>query len=289
MRTIRERVDYAVSMVGKRGLAGWCERFVRECFGFPARYSSALLAWGATKRRHGDINNAPAGVPIFWRLHPANPNYGLGHVALSVGGGYCISTSVGPGGSIGKVRTADLTRAWGMTPLGWTEDYHGRTVWPEASKGTKKKEDWLAMATKKDVEAAVDRVVRPIVAMHTTKLHQAFQRDLAALGEWLVDAVFHRIMGDVHHRGRGSDFRGTVVEVDRAVQEVKALVEGLVGAVGAIDGGESFDRDAFWRGFDERIAQALANTHKVVGELRVEPLALPAALTAGELEEGADA
>lgn len=128
MKTVSQRIAYATSMVGSRALSGWCEKFVRQAFGFPARYSSALKAWNATKHRHGDINNAPAGVPIFWRLHPANPNYGLGHVALSVGGGYCISTSVGPGRSIGKVGIATLTRSWGMTPLGWTEDYHGRRV-----------------------------------------------------------------------------------------------------------------------------------------------------------------
>lgn len=136
MRPVAQRIAHAAGMVGSRALSGWCEKFVRQSFGFPARYSSALLAWAATKRRHGDINNAPAGVPIFWRLHPKNPNYGLGHVALSVGGGYCISTSVGPGGSIGKVKIADLTRAWGMTPLGWTEDYHGQTVWTPPVKTT---------------------------------------------------------------------------------------------------------------------------------------------------------
>lgn len=129
MKSVAQRVAVAKSYVGNRTMSGWCEMFVRTCFGFPAKYGSALQAWNATKRRHSNINDAPAGVPIFWRLHKANPNYGLGHVAISVGGGYCISTSVGANKSIGKVRIADLTRAWGMTPLGWTEDYHGKTVW----------------------------------------------------------------------------------------------------------------------------------------------------------------
>lgn len=138
MRTVSERIAHATRMIGNRNYGGWCEKFVRECFGFPARNASATIAWNRTKYRHRDINNAPAGVPIFWELHPANRNYGLGHVALSVGGGYCISTSVGPGGAIGKVRIADLTRSWGMTPRGWTEDYHGKRIYtpPKASQPT---------------------------------------------------------------------------------------------------------------------------------------------------------
>lgn len=139
MRTVKQRIDHATRMIGNRNYGGWCEKFTRETFGFPAKYASATRAWNATKRRHSDINNAPAGVPVFWELHPKNPNYGLGHVALSVGGGYCISTSVGPGGAIAKIKIADLTRAWGATPRGWSEDYHGKTVYtpPKPSKPSK--------------------------------------------------------------------------------------------------------------------------------------------------------
>jgi len=128
-RSVSQRIAHAQSMIGNRNYGGWCEKFVRECFGFPARNPSATIAWNRTRYRHRDINNAPAGVPIFWELHPANRNHGLGHVALSVGGGYCISTSVGPGGAIGKVRIADLTRSWQMTVRGWTEDYHGQRIY----------------------------------------------------------------------------------------------------------------------------------------------------------------
>lgn len=139
VRSVSQRIAHATRMIGNRSYAGWCEKFVRECFGFPARNASATIAWNRTKIRHRNINNAPAGVPIFWELHPANRNYGLGHVAISVGGGYCISTSVGPGGAIGKVKIADLTRAWGMTVRGWTEDYHGKRVYtaPKPSKPSK--------------------------------------------------------------------------------------------------------------------------------------------------------
>src|SRR5690625_2402622 len=128
-RSVSQRIAHAQSMIGNRNYGGWCEKFVRECFGFPARNPSATIAWNRTRYRHRDINNAPAGVPIFWELHPANRNHGLGHVALSVGGGYCSSTSVGPGGAIGKVRIADRTRSWQMTVRGWTEDYHGQRIY----------------------------------------------------------------------------------------------------------------------------------------------------------------
>lgn len=129
MSTIAKRVAVAAGYVGSTVMSGWCEKFVRTCFGFGQKYGSALQAWEDTKLRHKDIVNAPAGVPIFWNLHPKHALHKYGHVAISVGGGYCISTSVGSNKSIGKVGIAELTKAWGMSPLGWTEDYHGQRVW----------------------------------------------------------------------------------------------------------------------------------------------------------------
>lgn len=135
MRGPAARVAHARRLIGVKQYSGWCEKFVRECFGFPARYPSATLAWNATKRRHSDITRAPAGVPIFWELHRANKNHGLGHVALSVGNGNCITTSYGPGGAIAQVGIAKLTADWGMSIRGWTEDYHGKTVWKGQAPG----------------------------------------------------------------------------------------------------------------------------------------------------------
>ena len=177
MRTVAQRIAHATKMIGNRNYGGWCEKFVRECFGFPARNPSATIAWNRTKHRHRDINNAPAGVPIFWELHPANRNHGLGHVAISVGGGYCISTSVGPGGAIGKVRIADLTRSWGMTVRGWTEDYHGKRIYtpPKPSKPTPGRKSGRVPHTDYTVTADGDFGYYTKIALQNVLRHRGYR------------------------------------------------------------------------------------------------------------------
>lgn len=125
-----------------------CERFTRSCFGFPARYASAKLAYEASKRDgrvHVDYN-APAGVPVFWDIL-TGPNAPYDHVAVSVGGGWCVSTSAGPGKTVAKVRIDELTRRWGMRYLGWAEVYHGQGVYtpPQKAAAPKPDDDWLDM------------------------------------------------------------------------------------------------------------------------------------------------
>src|SRR5690606_34432020 len=103
--TVTERARRAAGAVGKGSeFAGMCEKFTRGHFGFPARYGSAKLAYQASKRDgkvHVDYD-APAGVPVFWDIL-SGKNAPYDHVAISVGGGYCISTSAGPGGTVAKV------------------------------------------------------------------------------------------------------------------------------------------------------------------------------------------
>ena len=136
--TVTERVRRATAAIGKGSeFAGMCEKFTRGHFGFPARYGSAKLAYQASKRDgkvHVDYN-APAGVPVFWDIL-SGKNAPYDHVAISVGGGYCISTSAGPGGTVAKVSIRDLTQRWGMRYLGWAEFYHGQRVYtPKGSGG----------------------------------------------------------------------------------------------------------------------------------------------------------
>lgn len=135
--TVTERVRRATAAIGKGSeFAGMCEKFTRGHFGFPARYGSAKLAYQASKRDgkvHVDYN-APAGVPVFWDIL-SGKNAPYDHVAISVGGGYCISTSAGPGGTVAKVSIRDLTQRWGMRYLGWAEFYHGQRVYTPKGSG----------------------------------------------------------------------------------------------------------------------------------------------------------
>lgn len=72
-------------------------------------------------------NSPPPGAPVYWRsgLH--------GHIALSLGNGYCRSTdwrtNVGTvHGAVGTVGIAKITSAWGMTYRGWSRDYAGLPI-----------------------------------------------------------------------------------------------------------------------------------------------------------------
>ncbi len=120
----------ALAAVGKGKDSGMCERFTRTCFGFGAKYASAKLAYEASKR-DGKITrsyNAPAGVPVFWDI-TSGTNAPYDHVAVSVGDGYCVSTSAGPNKTVAKVKIKDLTERWGMKYLGWADHYHGKKVY----------------------------------------------------------------------------------------------------------------------------------------------------------------
>ena len=131
MKSVAQRNATAKAYLGKGGsYSGMCEKFTRTCMGFPAKYASARLAYLASKAAggfHTGDYDAPAGVPVFWDIL-SGKNVRLDHVAYSVGNGYCISTSAGPGGTVALVKISDLTRRWGMRYLGWAEIYHGKRV-----------------------------------------------------------------------------------------------------------------------------------------------------------------
>jgi hypothetical protein len=103
-----------------------CLMFTRKCFGVAAREPNAKRAWETARKQHKttDADSIPAGAPVFWRTRTAN-----WHIALSVGGGYCYSSDVGGRGKIGRIGIDALSRAWGATLLGWSEDLNGVTVY----------------------------------------------------------------------------------------------------------------------------------------------------------------
>lgn len=112
-------------------LTGWCERFTRGCFAFPAAYASAYAAFLASRAAGGIVpstgEDAPAGAVFFWDI-TSGSNAAYDHVAPVVAPGIVASTSAGPGRTVALVRIVDLTRAWGMTPRGWAHVYHGQPI-----------------------------------------------------------------------------------------------------------------------------------------------------------------
>lgn len=136
-------------------------------------------------------------------------------------------------------------------------------------------EDWLDMFKDKNefksfIDARLDEGHRRNRAIQNKQLHPAIQKDLASA----ATQIYTRIMGDVHPKGRGSDFRGQAVEIDLGVQKILALTESLVGAHSAVENGEEYDSEKFWAGFESRLKEALASSVKVTGDLRVEPINL---------------
>lgn len=103
-----------------------CLQFVRMAFDLPAVYPDAGTAWDKAERRHPttDANTIPRGVPVFWELPSV-----ADHVALSLGGGLCLSNDVKRSGRIDVVRIDAIGPAWGARLLGWTEDLNGSRVW----------------------------------------------------------------------------------------------------------------------------------------------------------------
>lgn len=120
---------------------GICLRFVRLLYGHdgvdrvealnfsPANHRTpfATEAWENAEVKHkpraGSTPKAPpVGVPVWWTGGAS------GHVAISAGGGYVISTDYPRSRQVNKVAIKDLTQAWHKTYRGWTEDINDVTV-----------------------------------------------------------------------------------------------------------------------------------------------------------------
>lgn len=100
-----------------------CQSFVRQSYGFPGIYGTAIEAWHAGAKRTGTpYSDIPAGVPVYFA-----PN----HVVLSAGGGMCYSNDVCTSGRICKTSLSNISSgAWNLTYLGWSPECSGRTVYP---------------------------------------------------------------------------------------------------------------------------------------------------------------
>jgi len=106
--------------------SGMCLRFVRSLYNVPAKYADAATAWAHTKYRHS--STPPKGVPVWW----TGGSSGHGHVAISDGNGYVISTDYPRRGRVGRVLISTLTRAWNLRYRGWSEDINDVRVYHAA-------------------------------------------------------------------------------------------------------------------------------------------------------------
>lgn len=96
-----------------------CLGFVRTVFGLPGRDPSAIAAWQAARSKHAGDLRPPAGVPVFWS------GGGPGHVAVSTGGGWIVTSDFPSAGRVSKIPISVLHTAWHLRYLGWTEDLEG--------------------------------------------------------------------------------------------------------------------------------------------------------------------
>lgn len=94
--------------------ADMCLKFVRTRFGVAALAGDAAEGFAMTDERH--TSTPPRGVPVWWTggTH--------GHVAISAGNGYVISTDWPRRGTVGRVSIATLTDSWNKKYRGWSED-----------------------------------------------------------------------------------------------------------------------------------------------------------------------
>lgn len=103
--------------------SGMCLKFVRTCYKVGPKYATAAIAWSKTRYRHTSV--PPKGVPVWW----TGGSRGFGHVAVSDGNGYVISTDTGGKGRVGRTSIKHITNTWGQTYRGWTEDINGVRVY----------------------------------------------------------------------------------------------------------------------------------------------------------------
>jgi cell wall-associated NlpC family hydrolase len=99
-----------------------CLRFVRKVYDLPARDRSAITAWRAAESKHKGDAVPPAGVPVFWS------GGGPGHVALSLGDGWVLTSDYPSSGRVTRVPISAINSAWHLRYLGWTDDLEGVIV-----------------------------------------------------------------------------------------------------------------------------------------------------------------
>jgi hypothetical protein len=98
-------------------------------FGVGPKFETATRAFNGTQHRH--TTTPPAGVPVWWDKGRTTAQFpeGLGHVAVSLGGGKIRSTDWPSKGKVGTTTIAKLNATWTKQRYrGWSEDINGVRV-----------------------------------------------------------------------------------------------------------------------------------------------------------------
>jgi ribosomal protein L24E len=103
---VEAAIAWYTSRLGQATYTGQCELAVENAYGTDSAYANAFSDWNAQPVRHPDWQNAPRGALVFYDTSAD------GHVAISLGDGRVVSTSVN--GRIGIVATGYF-----QNPLGW--------------------------------------------------------------------------------------------------------------------------------------------------------------------------
>jgi len=106
---------------------GQCLKTVRGYYDVGSKYGTAASSWFAADHKHfsNDGRDAPRGAPVWW----TGGTSGAGHVAISVGGGLCISTDWKRSGRADYAAINDITSFWGLDYKGWTREVNDVVVW----------------------------------------------------------------------------------------------------------------------------------------------------------------
>ena len=111
---IERAIGWFAARQGSPAYEGLCEEAVEIAYGTIGRYPTAYGDWLAQPDRHGDWQNAPRGALVFYKPEVDGVD---GHVAISLGNGYVVSTGVDHG--IGVARIDAFANPLGWAPEPW--------------------------------------------------------------------------------------------------------------------------------------------------------------------------
>lgn len=124
---------------------GYCQMFVRSCYGIPPLFSSAWTQWNGLDRddKHagGSPSDAPLGAALFYK--GSGP---YGHVMLAArpyknGTPAAWSNDLVARGKIDKVARTAPTSAWNQKYLGWSDAINDYDLRLKTSAPPKPKQD----------------------------------------------------------------------------------------------------------------------------------------------------